>query len=570
MNVKNIIGVIVALLVFSSCHKLDLNPLSAGSSETWFADEDELEMSINDLYRDPFWPLTKKNGDGGNDAWTDDWMYREALTPITNGKITSEWAVSNEYWKNAYKAITRCNLILSKADQLQEVIPEERLNSYKAETHFIRACQYARLIFYFGDVIFYLDPLTLEDAFKLERTSKAQVLEQIYADFDFASQYLPEQYSGASLQRATKGAALGMKARTALYEGDFETARDAAKACMDLGVYSLHKDFASLFLTSTKTSPEFVFVLPRSVEFGNTLSIQDAIPRNNGGWGAWSPTWELFCSFLCTDGLPIDQSSRYNPQKPFENRDPRCAATIIPFGSAHLGFIYQPHPDSLNVLNLSTGKEQANQDTRSNQQFASFNGLLWNKGIDNTWLENGFKVDPIKIILRYADVLLMYAEAKIALNDIDPSVLEAINTVRSRAYGTTPDNTAGYPAVTTTDQSGLRTIVRTERRMEFAFEGRRYADIIRWRIADKVLNRPVYGMLDPEKLRQEIVAKGLWFFPDTPPIDEDGIPDFSQMYNNGLIKKIVDRSFDKSRQYLWPIPSTDIQINDKLKQNPNY
>ncbi len=567
---RNITLYILGILLFTSCHKLDLNPLSEGSSETWFADEDELEMSINDLYRDPFWPLTKKNGDGGNDAWTDDWMYREALTPITNGKITSEWSVSNEYWKNAYKAITRCNLILSEADKLKDEIPEERLNSYKAEARFIRACQYSRLIFYFGNVIYYKEPLDLEGAFKLGRTNKDSILREIYKDFDFASEYLPEEYSSSNLQRATKGAAYGMKARTALYQNDFKTARDAAKSCIDLDIYDLEPDFSSLFLTSTKKSPEFVFILPRSVEFNNTLSIQDAIPRNDGGWGAWSPTWELFCSFLCSDGLPIDESPLYNPQRPFENRDPRCTATIVKFGTPHLGFIYQPHPDSLEVLNLSTGKKQKNQDTRSNQQFASFNGLLWNKGIDNTWLENGYKVDPVKMILRYADVLLMYAEAKIELDDIDESVLNAINRVRARAYGVALNDTNLYPAVSTTDQNQLRKILRMERRMEFAFEGKRYADLIRWKIADKVLNRPIYGMLDPDELRQKIVDKGLWFFPETPPIDKDGIPDFSDMYNKGLIKKIVDRSFDKDRQYLWPIPSKDIQINENIKQNPNY
>lgn len=74
---------ILGILLLVSCHEMDLNPLAEGSTETWFSSETELVMSINDLYRDPFWPLTHRNGDGGNDAWTDDWMYREALTPIT-------------------------------------------------------------------------------------------------------------------------------------------------------------------------------------------------------------------------------------------------------------------------------------------------------------------------------------------------------------------------------------------------------------------------------------------------------------------------------------------------------
>jgi len=164
----------------------------------------------------------------------------------------------------------------------------------------------------------------------------------------------------------------------------------------------------------------------------------------------------------------------------------------------------------------------------------------------------------------------MYAEAKIELDEIDQSVVDAINMVRARAYGVPAAETDKYPAVTTTNQSKLRTILRTERRMEFAFEGRRYTDIIRWRLAEKVLNLPNYGMLDPAELREKIVNKGLWFFPETPPIDENGIADFSIMFNKGLIKKITQRSFDKDRQYLWPIPAKDILINSNLTQNPNY
>ena len=101
------------------------------------------------------------------------------------------------------------------------------------------------------------------------------------------------------------------------------------------------------------------------------------------------------------------------------------------------------------------------------------------KGIDETWLENGKDVDPDKIIIRYADVLLMYAEAKIELNQIDQSVLDAINRVRARAYGVDYTNISAYPAITTTSQQKLRTIIRNERRVEFAKEGLRYMDLVR-------------------------------------------------------------------------------------------
>jgi hypothetical protein len=148
--------------------------------------------------------------------------------------------------------------------------------------------------------------------------------------------------------------------------------------------------------------------------------------------------------------------------------------------------------------------------------------------------------------------------------------LDAINDVRARAYGVDRNAVTEYPPVTTTNTQELMRIIMTERRMEFAYEGVRYMDIIRWRLAEKVLNRPTYGMLDPDALREKVVNPGLWFFPEVPPIDEDGIADFSGMYGKGLIKLITQRQFDKNRQYLWPIPSKDILINDNLKQNPGY
>jgi hypothetical protein len=210
-----------------------------------------------------------------------------------------------------------------------------------------------------------------------------------------------------------------------------------------------------------------------------------------------------------------------------------------------------------------------NNDTRSVAQFASFNGLMLKKGVDQDWLIN-FQAEDDMMVLRYADVLLMYAEAKMELGEIDQSVLDALNMVRARAYGVDYTDTGAYPVITETDQAALRTIIRMERRMELAFEGHRYMDIIRWRIAEKVLNQPVYGMLDVADLRAKVIQPGLWFFPDTPSIDEDGIADMSPMFDAGLIRILAIRNFDATRQYLWPIPTKEVLINSNLAQNPGY
>lgn len=546
-----------------SCTDLDLNPLSEGSSEAWYSTVTEIEMSVDDLFRGVFWPEL-------SDEWTDDYTRREALTPITNATINGQWGVVNSVWTNNYKVIARANTVLNNMDKISGSAPEATIDKLSGNAYFIRAAKYAEMVFLFGDVVYTKEILDLETAFTMAKTSKSIIKEEVYKDFDAAASLLPISYGASEKKRATKSTAYAMKARFAMQMGDYAIARDAAKACIDLGVHTLHPDFETLFLSTTKNANEVIFSIPRSRALNVTFGVRDFLPRNVGGWGAaQAPSWDLFHGFLCTDGLPIDESPLYDPRNPFENRDPRCAATIVEFQSTHLKFTYQPHPDSTKVMNFNTGKLQTNNDTRSVAPFASFNGLMRKKGVNEDWLTN-YSAENDQYIMRYADVLLMYAEAKVELGEIDQSVLDAINQVRARAYKVSASQTDAYPAVTSLDQQFLKKIIKMERRMEFAFEGVRYSDIIRWKIAEKVLNRDIYGMLDPAELRQKIVNEGLWFFPMTPEIDEDGIADLSPMFEQGLIKRLAIRKFDAPKQYLWPIPTKEILINPNLTQNPGY
>ena len=139
--------------------------------------------------------------------------------------------------------------------------------------------------------------------------------------------------------------------------------------------------------------------------------------------------------------------------------------------------------------------------------------------------------------------------------------------MRARAYKV--DYITGtYPKITETDQTKLRRILRIERRMELAFEGQRYNDILRWRIAEKVMNYPNYGL--PASLAdcKTYVRNNYWFFPGTPTIDEDGCPVFSTMPNLSQCRVLSQRVFVKEKNYLWPIPSSEIRINPSLTQNP--
>ncbi|MFV0142559.1 MULTISPECIES: RagB/SusD family nutrient uptake outer membrane protein [Empedobacter] len=558
---KKIIIALSIIASFSSCTDLDLNPLSEGSSENWYSNESEINLSLNDLYRQYAWDIEIN---WRAERMSDNWSQRQTMNDYAAGAITSNWSVAELNWESLYKAVSRANTILENLKKADNTVSAEKKLQFEAEARFMRANAYGRLAFLWGDVPFYTNTLSIEDAFKLGRTDKKVVIKQVYDDLDFAAKNLPKSYAANQLSRATKGAALAFKTRYALYFKDYSLAKEAAKACMELNQYSLYPDFGEYFKSSTRNATETIFAIPRSTELGEELSVKNFIPRTAGGSAVAQPSWDLFFSFYASDGKPIDESPLFDPKKPFENRDPRLKETIVEFGSEFLGYIYDPNPYATTVLNTSTGSMVKNNDTRAVDTYASYNGLSLKKGVDADWSDD-YNADTDIIIMRYADILLMYAEAKIELNELDQSVADAINLVRKRAY----KDAGAYPIVTVSNQTELRKIVRAERRMEFAWENRRLDDLIRWELADEALTIDNYGFLDPAALKSKIVDKGLWVFPSTPQIDDNGLVDLKPMFNKGQIKKLATRNFN-SRQYLWPIPYKEISINPNIKQNPGY
>ena len=560
---KKIIIYILTGLLFTGCSKLDLQPLSQGSSENWYSTETEFEMAVNDLFREVFWPRD-------NDLWSDDLSFRGEVNAMVAGTLNAETGTVESRWNDDYKAIARATKIIENIEKVRGMISDAKLLQYEANAKFVRAARYADLISHWGDVPLLKNTLTLEEAYQQGRSSREDVLNFIYEDYDFAIANLPQSYGSAGNRYGTKGAALALKARIALYMQDYTTARDAAKACIDLNQYTLHPDFRTQFLTSTKNSPETIFAIPRSVELG---FFEDEtkyyISRLAGGFGSRNPTYGLFSAFLCEDGKPIDESPLYDPKNPFANRDPRLTETFVEHQTPWLGFIFNPHPDTLDVLNVKTGAKVRNNDNRARNINAPFNGLLMKKGIDEDYSDD-FRASPDLVVARYADVLLMYAEAKIELNELDNTVTDAINQVRARAYKKPVASVSEYPAVTLQDQGTMRKELRFERRMELALEGLRYMDLMRWRLAEIVFNTPEYGMLDVAELRTRVVQQGLWFFPGVPEVDENTLADFTDIFDAGLLKLYGIRSFDAGKNYLWPIPAKDVLINSNIKQNPNY
>lgn len=554
----------------TSCADLDLNPLSEGSSENWYHDETEIEMALNDLWRPDFFPI-----DGID--WDDDLLNRNGSNDVTLGTITSQWGESSTRWNSLYKAIARATKILQALDNgTANGLSNEKINQYKGEAYFMIGFAYCELATYYGDCVLNKG-MTLEEAYTAVRTPKSEILAYAYECLDKAAEYLPTSYTGQ--QRPTKGAALGFKARFALFHEDWETAIQAAEDCMNLEVYRLHDNYQQLFIADS--SPEFMFYFKGDLTlkkgYGLFSGIKNYVIRKLGGYANQGPSLELLCSYTCIDGLPIDESPLYNPKDPFENRDPRLAMTIQPFKTKYssdyeeyeksktdgtfpqkypeyitLGYEYNPSPYANKVYEESTGQMVLNSDSKASNQHSAYNGLMLRKFVKDNWKDYdsyGGVSDNCYPYLRYAEVLMTYIEAKNELGQCTQEDLDkTINLIRERAYRGTGIN---YPRVEVTSQAALRKIIRMERRSEFAFEGLRYRDLLRWRIAEKSHNKPMYylsrawsgsadwnGLTGDESnlvLSSDFLTilknwdDGNFPIGGIPEIDEDGLPDLSPM-----------------------------------------
>src|SRR5690606_17535324 len=274
---------------------------------------------------------------------------------------------------NTYKGITRANRVLESLDRVAGALPEETVNRLRAEAMFFRANFYGRLITLYGDVPFFQNTITIEEAFALGRHNAEEVLRAVYADFDYAIENLPAENNASDLRRVNSGAARAMKARIALWMSDWEVVRDETAQIMESGQYALHPDYGQYF-QSKKIEAETIFSLPRSRDLNIVWSSQNFMPRTVGGNAVAQPSWELLAIYPCTDGRLIDESPLFDPQHPFENRDPRLTATVVEFGTEFLGVVYDHDPRTERVLNVNTGQLVENKDTKGYTQHASYNG----------------------------------------------------------------------------------------------------------------------------------------------------------------------------------------------------
>lgn len=550
-----------ALLFIWGCSDefLDRNPLDSPSSSTFYSSEADLILAVNSAYRE----LNRDLGTGGGTnifmqyeiASDNVWSRCEgSLRPFANGTADPSNSEALNNWRVYYRGIAKCNTLLENMPNAEAKTNPDVFKRVDGEARFLRAYFYGLLIELYGDVPLLTKTLSREESF-VTRNPKAEVLSFVLEELDAAAVMLPEAYSGNDRGRATKGAALAYKARIALYNGQFAEAAAAAKEVMDMGVYELYPNFRDLFTYAGEGSKETILAVGYAKSVAATHgSVQHNSTRLGSGWSCVVPARELVDAFYCEDGLPIDESPLFDPANPYENRDPRMKQSIVSNGDVHFGWPYYVHPDSAQITNPTTGVKRQNLENSlytGAGSPASNTGHVMIKYVDQADAANPQQVELDFMLIRYAEVLLTYAEAKIELGQTDQTVLDAINAVRGRA---------GMPAVSSTDQTALRKLVRYERRIELFGEGFRMFDIKRWDIGNKAFNRT---MLARPKL-------AWWNEREYPQIDDEGFPDYSAINISAKYDIMEIRTHRPDRNYLWPIPQSEIDVNPNLSQNTGY
>ena len=552
--------------VFTSCEKdyLDVTPTDRVSDAAILTDSTLFEAYVTNRYMGA--RLANKEGDSNQPGFgrgfeygmwsslTDESIYNndDDTWLIQQGALSPEnLGIAGTFWGRSYRSIREINFAL---EHIQEVgMSESRTNRLIAELRFIRAFRYQDLIRNYGEVVLMGDRVAqlgedFSDPALFDRRPITESMAYVVSELDAAAAVLPvSNFNGYGEGRATKGAALALKARLLLYaasplynNGSNDTqkwaqAAAAAKAVMDMGVYSLYQNGYAETFTTTGSNSEYIFA-----RFYNLSARHYALeiahgPNGYGGWGGNVPLQNLVDDYEMADGTAFSWDNPTQAANPYANRDPRFYATVLYNGAPYRDRDVQTFR-SYNTQQMPGGLDSPQGPDNWN---SSKTGYYLRKFMrEDLPIINPWDVAGVQnwIYFRYGEILLNYAEAQNEAAGPDGTVYDAINALRSRA---------GMPALPAgLSQSQMRERIRHERRIELAFEEHRFYDVRRWMIADDVENQPAQGM--------NILKNA----------------DGSLTYT--VITALAGKSFQEQHYWL-PIPRAEIQAsNNQLDQNPNY
>ena len=540
---KYISVILVLMILVSSCQKqLEKSPLDKFDQSTFWTNQSNLMLALTGLYHGN---IVFNKPDYNSSDW---WSYSGLLfmefasdnaydrrgenspyQKLSNGTLTSSIAVLGYYWKNSYSRIANCNYFLENVDKSSA--NDDIKNRFKAEARFIRACQYFYLSQFYHSVPLVTTTLSPDEANTVTKASEDDVEKFAETEFIAIAQSLPDykDMPTSEFGRASKQAALAFLGRLYLAEQRWADAAATYKQIIDLGANIIDPNYAGLFDGSNESSKEIIFSLQYLQNLDGSSLMQHCDPAVVGGWHIFCPLGSLVEAYDFNDGSPFSYTDpRYNANDIGKDRDPRLKYTVLYNEENFRGLKYICHPDS------TTSPDQLGAGKQTTQT-----GYGLKKYIDENYSSNLQSSGGDLPIIRYAEVLLSYLEAKIEAGEaIDQGLLDqTINQVRGRA-------SVGLPPITETNPTLLLPIVRHERRVELACEGTRYWDLLRWKTAETVLNDNFYGAPFPgakkiKKLNNQNDPYSRWF--------------------------VTTRKFRADKDYQWPIPQSEVNINPNLQ-----
>lgn len=582
---------LMSLFVISSCSDnfLETEPLDEFADGAVWGDQSLSQAFINNIYE----RLDQTFTQGRLKAMiVDEAHYRgnTASLQFNRSQLTADgipaWGNNQSFssWNDLYKSIRFANMFLENADRIPA--EEHVLNRMKGEAFFLRAYLYHQLMRQYGGVPIISRVYGLVDEFTVPRSTLEETVDFIIADLDQAVDLLPESYSGNDIGRATRGAALALKSRVLVRAASdlynttvfpdyshpelisfvggsrterWQAAKDASKAVMDLGLYSLYKadpapgediveNINQLFISKNNEEDIFLryFTLKDNVQIGLVSG-----PNGWHNWGTNAPLGDLVDDYAMADGSRFDWSNPVHAARPYENREPRFYATIL-----YEGAKWRPRPEYLRaeepegiiqvgkweIWDAATNSVQIKHglDTRQSpieNWNGSYTGYYSRKFIDPQYDHQYIRQDVPYRFIRYTEVVLNYVEACIELGEYEEARLH-LNSVRRRA---------GLPPVTESGDA-LRDIYRLERRIELALEDHRIWDVRRWVAGPEAYDKSV--------TRAEVVYKLL------PNKTTDSIPTITHVPLES--HEWIDKA------YFFPILRDELNRNELLIQNPGY
>ncbi len=532
-----------ASLFLSSCD-LERYPLTDLSEENFWDAEKNGSLALTSLYRGN---ITNGLEYSVSDFWSyHGLLFTEHLTDngfdrrgennpffkISSGQLQNDNSFISGYWSSAYKRIGMCNRFLAGIESATESESKTRMI---AEARFLRATQYHYLASYFKDVPLVTTVLTGEESNNVTKETQANILNWCATEFKEAANDLPRfsEIKSSETGRACKQASLAFLGRTYMLMKEWAKGAETYKEIIDLGDNDLHSKYSELFYPGTGVgNKENIYYIAYLENYFGCGLPQHGLSAKDGGWSLSNPTAGLFESYAFTDGTPFSYDDpRFNPDNLGENRDPRLDYTIYYNGSTFMGSEYRMHPDY----------DASNKERVDYSSEASKTGFMWRKYYDENPINDLQSYSAVTPIIRYAEVLLSYLECMIESGQsINQNVLDAtINKVRGRSD-------VKMPGTTETNPDKLRKIVRNERRIELAYEGIRFWDIMRWNIAHEVLVGEIWGAPYPGSTTYAASTK----FVD---------PTGHYRWYAGR------RDFRSPQDYTWPIPLSEQNINPNLR-----